>query len=59
MEEWIVWIEDVIERGRRLKELVEKEERVGLEELVERGLVPEERLYDVPEESRKVLEMDE
>lgn len=54
-----MWIEDVIERGRRLKELVEKEERVGLEELVERGLVPEERLYDVPEESRKVLEMDE
>lgn len=54
-----MWIEDVIERGRRLKELVEKEERVGLEELVERGLVPEERLYDVPERSRKVFQMDE
>lgn len=52
-------IEDVTERARRLKEVVEKERGVGLEELVERGLVPEERVYDVPEELRKVLQMDE
>lgn len=58
-EEWIVGIEDVTERARRLKEVVEEEGGVKLEELVERGLVPEERVYDVPEELRKVLQMDE
>ena len=42
-EEWIVGIEDVTERARGLKEVVEKEGGVGLEKLVERGLVPEVR----------------
>lgn len=44
-EEWIVGIEDVTDRARRLKEVVEKEKGVGLEELVERGLMPDERVY--------------
>lgn len=58
-EEWIVGIEDVTERARRLKEVLEKEGRVGLEVLVERGLVPEEKVYEVPEELRNILRMDE
>lgn len=58
-EEGIVGIEDVTERARRVKEVVEKEGGgVELKGLVEGGLVPEERVYDVPEESRKVLQMD-
>ena len=52
-------IEDVTERARRLKEVVGKEGGGGLEQLVERGLVPEERVYEVSEELRKVLQMDE
>ena len=31
----------------------------NLGDLVERGLVPEERVYDVSEELRKILRMDE
>ena len=52
-------IEDVTDRAKRLREVVEKEEGVKLEELVKEGLVPEERVYDVPEELRKLLRMDE
>lgn len=58
-EEWIVGIEDVTERAMTLKEVVENEKGVALEELVKRGLVPEERVYELPEELRKVLQMDE
>ena len=56
-EEWIVGIEDVTERARRLKEVVEKEGGVELKDLVEGGLVPEERVWNVPEELRKALQM--
>ncbi|KAL9137623.1 MAG: hypothetical protein Q9175_001174 [Cornicularia normoerica] len=52
-EEWIVGIEDVTEKARRLKEAVKLEERV------EGVLMPEERVYDVPEELRKLLQIDE
>ena len=56
--EWIAGIEDVTEKARRLKEVVEKG-GVALGELVEMGLVPEERVYEVPDELRKLLRMDE
>ena len=46
VEEWIVGIEDVTERARRLKEVMGKEGEVMLEELVEGGLVPEERVCE-------------
>lgn len=59
VEEGIVGIEDVTERARRLREVVGREGGVGLGELVERGLVPRERVYDVPEELRERLLMDE
>lgn len=58
-EEWIVGIEDVTGRARRLKEEIEKEGGWALEELVEKGLVPEEKVYDVPDDLRKLLQMDE
>ncbi len=63
-DEWVVGIEDVTGRARRLKEVVGREGGVRLGELVEGGLVegglvPVERVYDVPEELRKVLQMDE
>ncbi len=59
VEEWIVGIEDVTERARGLKEVLGREGEVGVEELVRRGLVPEERVYDVEGELRKILMMDE
>ena len=62
VEEGIVGIEDVTERARGLWEFVEGEKerggKVGMEECVERGLVPRERDYVVSEEVRGVLMMD-
>lgn len=58
-EEWVVGIEDVTERARELKRVVEEEEEgVTDEELVERGLVPAERVFPVPEDVMKRLMMD-
>ncbi|KAL8789977.1 MAG: hypothetical protein Q9213_000863 [Squamulea squamosa] len=59
VEEWIESIEDVTEMARELKRVLDQEVRVEVEELIRRGLVPKERVYEVDEELRRVLEMDE
>lgn len=56
-EEWVVGIEDVTERARELKRVVEGEEGVTEEELVRRGLVPVEREFVVPDDVRERLSM--
>lgn len=57
--DWIERIEDVTQMARRLKEAVDAGlEGLGEEEMVERGLVPRERVYAVDEELRKILKMD-
>ena len=54
----IVGIEDVTERARELKKVLDAEgERVTDEELVRRGLVPVETVVDVPTELRTGLRM--
>ncbi|KAH0545486.1 hypothetical protein FGG08_000487 [Glutinoglossum americanum] len=58
VEEWIVGIEDVTHVARGLKEVVDGEEKVGRDELMKRGLLPMERVYEVEEGIRKVLGMD-
>ena len=58
-DEWIVGIQDVTERARRLREVLENEGGMELKELVKRGLVPEERSYDIPKDLRNILQMDE
>ncbi|ORX98745.1 ATP-dependent RNA helicase DHX8, partial [Clohesyomyces aquaticus] len=60
--EGIVKIEDVTERARELKRVIDEEEkgkgkRASMEELVERGLVPVEREFEVDEELRGILKM--
>ncbi|CAO2648043.1 Nn.00g089650.m01.CDS01 [Neocucurbitaria sp. VM-36] len=59
MIEGIVEIADVTGRARALKQTLDKEEAVGIAELVSRGLVPEEREFEVDEELRETLNMDE
>ncbi|KAH7139460.1 hypothetical protein B0J11DRAFT_516853 [Dendryphion nanum] len=56
----IVSIEDVTERARELKRVLdgEGEERVGLEELIGQGLVPVEKEYEVGEDLRMILRME-
>lgn len=56
-EEWVVGIEDVTERARELKRVVEGEEGVTEEDLVGRGLVPVEREFVVPDDVREKLGM--
>ncbi|KAF4633174.1 hypothetical protein G7Y89_g4953 [Cudoniella acicularis] len=58
-EEWVEGIEDVTERALRFKEVVEGDREVGVEDLVERGLMPVERVYEVPKELRELLGMGE
>jgi hypothetical protein len=58
-EEWIESIEDVTEMATKLKEAVDKEKGLKPQDFVERGLVPAERPYDVPQKLREILCMDE
>lgn len=58
--EWVQRIEDVTARARELKRVLDQEVGAGLgvEELVRRGLVPREVVYEVEEEEvRKRLGM--
>lgn len=57
VEQWIEGIEDVTLRARELKAALEADPDVTWNELCQRGLVPEERPYEVPEELRKILKM--
>ncbi|KAL8755776.1 MAG: hypothetical protein Q9199_003410 [Rusavskia elegans] len=59
VEEWIESIEDVTEMARGLKKALDEEVDVGEEELIGRGLVPMERTYELDEELRAILKMDE
>ncbi|KAL9597751.1 MAG: hypothetical protein Q9219_004945 [cf. Caloplaca sp. 3 TL-2023] len=60
VENWIAEIEDVTEMARNLKRVIDmgKIEDVGTVELVGRGNIPEERVYEIDEEIRVILEMD-
>ncbi|KAG8533503.1 uncharacterized protein KY384_002288 [Bacidia gigantensis] len=58
VEECAKEIEDVTERARAMKKLLDEDPSIGLEQLVERGLMPQERVYDVDEELRRILSMD-
>jgi len=63
-EEWIregiVGIEDVTQRARELKNVLDgdKERSITDEQLMERGLIPEERIYKLPEEVATVVGAD-
>jgi hypothetical protein len=64
VEEWvkegIMSIEDVTDRARLLKKAIDEGgENLTKEELVERGLLPEERVYELPDHLRKILAIDE
>jgi hypothetical protein len=58
IDEWIVSIEDVTEQARELMRVLNEDKEISREELVERGLLPEERVYEISDELKKVLWMD-
>ncbi|KAM0330159.1 hypothetical protein ACHAQA_004332 [Verticillium albo-atrum] len=57
-QEWIVAIEDVTERARRLKEVLDQRPEVSDEELLEMGLIPEELVFELPNDVRQRLGME-
>lgn len=59
IDEWIVGIEDVTERARKLRAELDENKDITVEKLRGKGLLPEERPYEVPEHIRKILHMDE
>lgn len=56
-DEWIVGIEDVTDKARELKRVIDERPDVTEEELLELGLIFEERPFDVPESVCERLEM--
>jgi hypothetical protein len=62
VDQWVVSIEDVTDRARKLKEAVEERRGQGrglaIEEAVALGLMPVERVYEVSDELRRFLQMD-
>ena len=56
-EKWIVSIEDVTDRARELKRVLDEEPHVSDVELVKRGLVPAERPFEISEDLQKLLKM--
>ncbi len=57
VNEWIVSIEDVTDRARVLKAALDEDASVSTEKLVEKGLVPVERPFAVPDSIVSKLEM--
>ncbi|KAH7171010.1 hypothetical protein EDB81DRAFT_777376 [Dactylonectria macrodidyma] len=57
VNEWIDEIEDVTETARELKRVIDEQPDITTEELVNLGLVPKEKPFDVPESVQKRLEM--
>lgn len=56
--EGIVKIEDVTDRARELKRVLDEEEgMLGIEDLLGRGLVPVERVFEIEEQLQQLLEM--
>jgi hypothetical protein len=56
-EKWIASIEDVTETAQGLKRILDESPEVTDQELLTKGLLPEEREFKVPERLQSVLEM--
>ena len=55
VEHGIVSIEDVTDRARELKKVLDGDKNIGVEELISRGLVPEERIYKLPDDVARIV----
>ncbi|KAM0343860.1 hypothetical protein ACHAPU_008129 [Fusarium lateritium] len=55
--EWIAEIEDVTDKARELKRIVDERPDITDEELLRMGLIFEERVFEVPESVHSKLEM--
>ncbi len=51
-------IENVMKKARKLREVMRRERGVELRELIKRGSMSRERIYNVSKELKKILQMD-
>lgn len=58
VEDWIVAIEDVTDRARKLKAVLDSDGEIGVQDLISQGLVPVEKAYDLPDDLKSLLRMD-
>ncbi|KAG6828409.1 hypothetical protein H0H87_002101 [Tephrocybe sp. NHM501043] len=58
VNEWIISIEDVRTRAMALKDALDKDMSLTLEDLVSKGLVPRENVYEVSKELQQILKME-
>lgn len=54
-EEWVVQIDDVTDKARELKRLLDEDQGITDEELTRLGLIPEERVFQIPEDVQQRL----
>lgn len=57
VDEWIVNIEDVTPTARSLKRTLDEHPELTMEELVAQGLVPGEKVYEIPEDLKQTLKV--
>jgi len=55
----IIKIEDVTEKAQELKRVIDERKDVSMVELMERELVPEEKVFEVADELKMILRMDD
>jgi hypothetical protein len=58
VRDWIVEIQDITDQARELKAVLDADRAIPVADLISRGLVPVEREFEVPEDIRKILDMD-
>lgn len=58
VRDWIVEIQDITDQARELKAVLDRDPAVPIAELIDNGLVPVEREFEVPEDIRRILDMD-
>jgi len=59
IEKWIVGIEDVTDMARGLKKAIDEDTEIGDVELLSRGLIPDEKEFEVPDDVIELLRMGE
>jgi hypothetical protein len=58
VRDWIVEIQDVTDQARALKAAIDGDPAIPNQDLIDNGLVPLEREFQVPDDIRQILRMD-
>lgn len=56
-EEWITSIQDVTSTARALKQAIDENPHITIEELVMQGLMPREDVYEISDDLQRILKV--